>query len=181
MSGHNHLRPVPNRGAEWLQFNRIESFAIMCQNWHSQMGVYRCITMPRKMFNCCDDPGLMQAFYCCHPKPGYQVRIRAKRTHPDNRIVRIAVNIEHRGKIHLQPERLQLFPCQPACRFGQRRVTGCAKRHLAGKIRAAGDSLNNASFLIYAEKQWDVACFHLQIMGECCKLPRVYNIFVKQN
>ncbi|MNC60778.1 hypothetical protein D3C75_1106800 [compost metagenome] len=137
--------------------------------------------MPRKMLNRRDDPGLTQSFYGCDPKPEYQLRIRAKRTHSDDRIVRIAVNVEHRGEIDLQPERFQLFTCQPSCRFGQRRFTGSAKRHLTWQIRPAGDSFHNAPFLVDAEKQRNVACFQLQIMRECCYLPRVYNIFVKKN
>src|SRR5690349_7985804 len=92
MRSHNHLYPVLNRGTEWLQFHCIEPFAIMSQHRQPQMGVNRRVSMPWKMLNCCNNPGLTQPLYRSCPKLGYQLRIRTKRTHANDRVVGIAVD-----------------------------------------------------------------------------------------
>ena len=73
------------------------------------MGIGIGIAMPRKMLGCGDDAMLLQTLHIGHALEHYILLVLSERAHPNDRVGRIGVDVDHRGKVHVYADPFALF------------------------------------------------------------------------
>ncbi len=80
-----------------------EAAPALLHDWQLQMGVNRRIAMSREMLNDRNNAGRCNPLHHIHAHSGNQLGGCSKRTITDDRVLRVAVNIKHRGKSRSKP------------------------------------------------------------------------------
>ena len=108
VSSHHGAYPGLGHGAEWHQFHAVQPRPVMRNRRQGQMGICIRIAMAWKMLGRGQNATILQPQ--CHrdAESADQIRRLAEGSVADDGIVRIRVDIDHRGKIHVNADRPQL-------------------------------------------------------------------------
>ncbi len=103
MGNHHPSYPCFQYLAERVQLQSIESCVRMIDLWQGVMRIGVGIAVAREMFGRGQNIFLLHSLHISDGFFSNIVFIFSKRTEIDHRVVRIVVDIYHRGEIHMQP------------------------------------------------------------------------------
>src|SRR6185437_712447 len=104
-----------------------------------EMRILIGVAMTGKMFSRGDHPVLLQAVNHSLAHVSNEMWILAERTHPDDGIRRIVVDVEHWRERHVHAERASFDRCNAAELVGERRIACGAEAHLIWEHRGAAE------------------------------------------
>src|ERR1041385_2565759 len=102
-----------------------------------QMRILIGVTVAREVFPRGDHAVLLEAVDQRGAHVGNEVRVLAERAHPDDRVGRVVVDIEYRGKGDVNAERSALYRGDAPLLICEGRVTGRAQTHLWREHRSS--------------------------------------------
>src|SRR5205085_8427971 len=111
MRYHHTLSPGFDTASERYQFQCLQPLKCMGDGGQCQVRVYGGITMTREMLETREDARCVKSLDHCRTEPGNQARLFAKRTHTNNGVGRIVIDINHRGQDHIDDERSEFTSC----------------------------------------------------------------------
>ena len=135
VKGHDSLNARGDRATERNELDGVDPRAARMDRGDREMRILFGVAMPGKVFSRGQHPVFLQAVDQRRAHVGDEARILAERSHPDDRIRGIVVDVEHRreGDVHAQRASLErgdasLLVGERACR-ALRRVAICVREH----------------------------------------------------
>jgi hypothetical protein len=100
------------------------------------MGVDRGVAVPGEVLHARADAGGLQPGDVGLGVPRDEQRVSAEGPHTDHRVVRVAVDVDDRGRVEVDPGSEQLPTDRPSDRLGEHDIVDATQRGVAG-VRAA--------------------------------------------
>ncbi len=154
MGQHHRGNARFDHGPEREQLQLPQAGELVRDQRQSVMGVDVGIAMAGEMLCRGDDLLLPIGVYHCPAQAGHLLRIGAERAHPDDRVGRVVVDIDHRGEVKVDPQNAQLARDHGGVQAGQLVAAGGAQGHVAGENRDPfGKTGHGAAFLVHGNKE----------------------------
>ncbi len=132
----------------------MQTLAAVPYDWQRHMRIGAGIAMSGEMLQGRQHARVLKSTHDCGNHRRGQMRVAAKRTPPDNRIVGIGFQISNRRKIHRNANRSQFLPNRLPESISQLGVACRRDQHRRGKFGKSVPQMGNqAALLIYSDQQ----------------------------
>ena len=152
VGGHERRDPLARGAAEGEEFAAKERLSSRPDDRKLFVGVGGRVPVSREMFPDREDPPGERSLRERDPESGRGVRVRGERPVPDHRVARVAVHVEDRGEVHVDPHRPQFGGDRRAQGFRHGLVPAAEEGAGAGRGKVRERSLaeprDAAAFLV---------------------------------
>ena len=156
MAYHDRVHPRGYRLSEGRPFHRLQVVTIDTDDRQIQVAVDGGIAVPRKVLGRREQAALAGAPDECGTQPGDQLRVFPERPNIDHRIVRVAVDVQHRSEGPVDSERPSLPGRHLSKKAGRLLGARGAHGHRIGQINASpSDTEGQAALHIHRHQQRD--------------------------
>mmetsp|Transcript_24432 Transcript_24432/g.53333 ORF Transcript_24432/g.53333 Transcript_24432/m.53333 type:complete len:384 (+) Transcript_24432:131-1282(+) len=186
-SGHRHVRQHDGcharvcRRLEGGQLHLLQAGQVVRQGGQLEVRVLGGVAVPREVLRARGHPLALHLADERAPHGGHHLRRPAERPRPDDRVVRVGVNVHHGGCVEVDVYCPQLATQNLSSRGSSNlRLGGLAEDASSGDFTERGSQASHtAAFLVYHNQQRSVSRLELKISAELGHLFWVLNVTCK--
>ncbi|MBP2675741.1 MAG: hypothetical protein H6Q84_2581 [Deltaproteobacteria bacterium] len=182
MGGHQRRDPRARGAAEGEQFAAKERPSSRPDDRQLYMGVGGRVAVPREMFPDREDPTGERTLRERDPESGRGVRVFGEGAVADHRVCRVAVHVEDRGEVHVDPHRAELGGGRRAQPFRYGFIPATEEGAGAGRgkpgERGVLEPRHAASLLVHCDQREGIAaaCGGSDLAAQSAHLVRALDV-----